>query len=138
MQIAAILHSTKASITLKIHKTQFQKGKSDCGVYAIAYITDLLFGNDPASFKYDQDEMRAHFLECIQNEHLTPFPSSTVMPRKPKEIRVPIYCICRLPDNGEERMIKCNQCGEWYHQTCEKVPISKFVSFKGIWKCSKC
>ncbi|XP_054790180.1 lysine-specific demethylase JMJ17-like isoform X2 [Prosopis cineraria] len=35
-----------------------------------------------------------------------------------------LYCICRKPfDPG--RMIACNQCGEWYHFDCMKLPYSE-------------
>lgn len=137
MQIAAILHTHDPSVVFKIHKTQFQKGKSDCGVFAIAYATDLCFGNDPASCLYEQNKLRSHFMDCLKSEHLTPFPSSTKKVEKPTIKRISVYCICRLPDNGEEKMIRCNQCREWFHQSCEKVTDNVFASPKE-WKCSKC
>ena len=34
-----------------------------------------------------------------------------------------VYCVCRLPDNGDDNMIFCNVCKEWFHYTC--VNISK-------------
>ena len=104
MQIAAILCSPESSIRLKIHKVQFQKGALDCGLYAIAYATDLVYGNDPASYIYKQEELGAHFLDCIHNNILSPFPKDNAYPGKPKFEHFEIFCSCRLPDNGEERM----------------------------------
>lgn len=48
MQAASIVSSI---VPLKI---QFQKGNADCGLFAVAYATDLAFGSGPASFKYEQ------------------------------------------------------------------------------------
>ena len=39
----------------------------DCGVFAIAFATDLCLGNDPASLRYIRRcHMRAHLLECLR------------------------------------------------------------------------
>ena len=65
MLIAAIVRSNQSSITLKIQPTQFQLGSYDCGLYAIAYATDLAYGNDPASLQYTQKELREHFWNCL-------------------------------------------------------------------------
>ena len=45
IQIASLLHTGNQRITLKIHKVQFQDKASDCGVYSIAFATDLAYGN---------------------------------------------------------------------------------------------
>ena len=66
MQVASIMKSNESMITFKIHNTQFQKGSSDCGLFLIAYATDLAYGNDPASYRYDQTKLRSHFLECLR------------------------------------------------------------------------
>ena len=49
MQIAAFLCCTSSRITTRFHQTQSQIGSSDCGVFAIAFATDLAFGLKPAS-----------------------------------------------------------------------------------------
>ena len=33
-------------------KTQYQQGGTDCGLFAIAYATDLCYGNNPAAYRY--------------------------------------------------------------------------------------
>ena len=90
-------------ITFKIHNTQFQKGSSDCGLFSIAYATDLAYGNDPASYRYDQTKLRSHFLECLEKEFLTPFPKQMVIPGRAKSEGISIYCSCRYPDNQWSR-----------------------------------
>lgn len=27
--------------------------------------------------------------------------------------RVPVYCLCELPDNPDKPMVMCEQCEEW-------------------------
>ena len=43
MQIAALICSPEQVIELDIQQTQFQVGSSDCGLYSIAYTTDLAY-----------------------------------------------------------------------------------------------
>ena len=43
IQIASLLHTGNHRITLKIHKVQIQDRASDCGVYSIAFATDLAY-----------------------------------------------------------------------------------------------
>ena len=51
-----------------------QSGSTDCGLFAIAFATDLAFGNNPSSIAYDQANMRTHLQQCLEMENLTPFP----------------------------------------------------------------
>lgn len=138
MQVASIICSNEPKIGFKVHKIQFQKGSVDCGLFAIAYATDLAFGNDPASFKYDQTVLRTHFLDCIAKNELVPFPKDVIGYTKPKIEHIKIYCSCRLPDNGKEKMAKCVSCSEWFHQSCQRIPPSVFNDKKSLWKCSQC
>ena len=40
-----------------------QKGSTDCGLYAIALLFSLAFGNDPTEYIFDQDALRLHLLK---------------------------------------------------------------------------
>ena len=62
MQIANLLCCSSSRITARFHKTQSQIESSDCGVFAIAFATDLAFGLNPASHHYEQDKLRPHFI----------------------------------------------------------------------------
>ena len=55
MQIAALIRSPEPVIELDVKQTQFQVGSSDCGLFSIAYTTDLAYGNNPAAFRYKQE-----------------------------------------------------------------------------------
>ena len=41
-------------------------------------------------------------------------------------LKVKVYCSCRMPEMGREKMAQCAICQEWYHQNCEKIPSVVF------------
>ena len=53
---------------------QKQNDGFNCGVYAIAFAADFLHVVSPMESQYDVDRMRAHFIECLENEQLVVFP----------------------------------------------------------------
>ena len=46
----------------------------DCGLYAIAYITSIVYGNDSPALVFYQEMLRSHFIKCLQQKRLTEFP----------------------------------------------------------------
>lgn len=50
---------------LHLVNTQKQEGVNDCGVFAIAVATGLLFGEDPSNLHFDQSSMRSHLLQLV-------------------------------------------------------------------------
>ena len=55
---------------------QCQEGTSDCGVFAIAVITSLLFGEDSNMVTYKQEKLREHLTECLTVGKLSLFPKN--------------------------------------------------------------
>ena len=53
-EIAALLHTTKDTITLQYMNVQHQYGGSDCGLYALAFAAALCAGIDPTACIYLQ------------------------------------------------------------------------------------
>ena len=51
-QSAAILNSASEHIVFQNEKVQYQKGTTDCGLYAIAFATEYCHGNNPECFRY--------------------------------------------------------------------------------------
>ena len=47
LQTAAILNTESDNVVLEVERTQFQQGKVDCGLYAIAFGTEFCYGNKP-------------------------------------------------------------------------------------------
>ena len=93
--VANYLYCPKDSFDIKIMNVQRQPNSYDCGVYAIAFATAVLHGDDPANLQFRH--LRKHFQECCTIGLLTPFPSSVVH-RQPKVVQArtePLFCSCR-------------------------------------------
>ena len=49
--------------------------RSDCDVFAIAFLVDLLFDVDPSTVKFDVGKIRSYLYSCLQSGKLEhPFP----------------------------------------------------------------
>ena len=153
-QIASIVQTKHNQIELKLEKTQQQQNATDCGIFAIAFATDLCHGIDPVRCNYsDGNELRHHFLKCLQEGIISPFPKQSIANRKPLLKRMNIYCKCRLPYILEHKkkkeisgmaddikMIYCDCCQHWFHLTCVNVK-GEFSSIKDTnteWICDEC
>ena len=120
---------------------QYQVGKNDCGLFAIAFATSLCCGQDPANLRYNQVHLRPHLLKCLSMHAMSTFPHTTkrvtkkLIAARTEKIRV--FCTCRLPDNRSE-MIQCNNCHEWFHRSCININNKFFTCKRLIWKCCTC
>ncbi len=43
-----------------------QTNGSDCGLYALAYATELVHSGDPSLFVFDSSNLRDHILNCLR------------------------------------------------------------------------
>ena len=74
MQIASLLCTQESSISLIFKGTQKQIGSSECGLYAIAFATALMFGQQPGAFFFDEKSLRKHLVDCFQKQRMSIFP----------------------------------------------------------------
>ena len=51
-----------------------QSNGADCGVFAIAFATTVLFGSDPSMINYDTSKLRQHLLNIFENRIIEEFP----------------------------------------------------------------
>ena len=127
-------------VTLVNEKVQRPVGINDCGLFALAFATDLCHGLDPVNQKYKQESMRQHYVSCLENGAIVPFPKTT---RKfPSHISsnkssVAIYCVCRMPYDKEEYVQCSYRCKAWYHTSCVNIPEWAINSGRKL-KCGKC
>ena len=62
---------------------------------------------------------------------------------KTKDVAIILYCSCRMPwqkaDDSDSamQMAQCDNCLEWFHHCCEKIPDNIFVN-NLFWECYKC
>ena len=70
--IAKFIKGDFDRLTFRVQQVQKQCNSYDCGVFAIAFATSLLHGDDPTSLRYSGG-MRQHLLDCLMNKKMTPF-----------------------------------------------------------------
>ena len=140
--IAALINSKSPHIKIKLMNVAKQSGGTDCGLYAIAIMTCLAYGEDPTSLVFDNTMLRPHLLECFEKKSLQPFPISKrrrVAQTIAKEQVCPVYCLCRLPEHHGSMMIQCDNCSEWYHSECLNTDTLLARPNKtDKWYCSYC
>ena len=68
----------KRPVVQIVNKKQKQTGNKDCGLFAIATATAMLFGHNAATVYFNQKLMREHLARCFEGQHVTPFPEEIV------------------------------------------------------------
>ena len=134
-QIAALLHSSNPVLTVHFGGSSVQNGGSECGLYAIANATELCAGLDPTTLEFDQEEMRAHLLRCLENGVMTVFPASQRTRQAPTTKKIPIFYHCQQLQS--RKMIQCPNCVEWFHAGCEEVTKAAWRK-PATWRCKQC
>ena len=62
-----------SSINFSMATVQRQVGVTDCGVYAVTFVTNLAFGIE-SGFRFQQDSLRPHLQICFEQRCICPFP----------------------------------------------------------------
>lgn len=58
-------------VNIRLEPCQKQKGSVDCGLFALAYATSIIFGEDVSTREYNQGKMRSHLISCFENHFLS-------------------------------------------------------------------
>ena len=89
---------------------------SECGIFAIAFATDLAYGENPTQYLFDWLEMRLHLTMCLEWGQMTMFPFKKLHKVK-KAVKtmekVCIHCSCGMHDLPNTKWIECIKCKEW-------------------------
>ena len=141
-QIAALLHTQAPEIRLQFMNVHMQSGSYDCGLFALAFVTALAFGEPPGHYHFEQGKMRQHLYKCFERRKMEMFPYSKLRRATESSIKlaegVPIYCECRMPELPDTKWIECCACKNWYHtDTCIHVSPAAFRS-NAHWLCNNC
>ena len=144
-QISTILCTSQKSFTIEHVDVQRQIGTSDCGLFAIAFAVALCYGHDPHMYKYIQDSMRHHLIDCFNKHSMAPFPSKPIRSRPERilyEQNCTVYCICRQPwdksDCSMGPLVYCGTCNEWYHKGCLSINSELFEDSSATFVCPVC
>ena len=55
-------------IVIETRNVQKQLGGSNYGLFALAFITAVLNNQDPTALCFEQNKMRRHLTECLENK----------------------------------------------------------------------
>ena len=121
---------------VEISPVQQQAGSTDCGLFAIAFATDLAFGMDPVKISYQQSAMREHFVKCLENEKMEQFPRSkrSAHINIRRVATIPVYCTCKMPESLDN-MVECERCFQWFHYRCVGIANEGDTA---SWHCQEC
>ncbi len=133
-----VIPPSQSFLNIETLAVQQQTGSSDCGVFAIANAVDICMGTNPENVRYDQGKIRAHLEDCFIKKSLCPFPRCSTaepLPRPTRTVhKIRLYCVCKMPEEYDEKMISCDTCRKWFHVSCV---LSK-VQLPDFWECNGC
>ena len=99
---------------------QVQPNTNDCDLFAIAFAITISSGQAPEHLLFDVEQMRSHLTSCFEKKEMNPFPLIEEAMREEKgqlgRMRQCMACKCRLLESN--KMVCCDTCSEWYHDTC--------------------
>ena len=145
-QLLALFRRKKHFLPLQLATASQQINHYDCGVYAIAFATALMFDTDPSKITFDSQNMRQHLLKCFTWQNLISFPSLNLLSPFQEKLQaqiVQVYCLCRRPlrfrlgkiPTKEEKLTQCESCNDCFHRSC--LPSGEIFKVKK-WRCQKC
>lgn len=138
-QVCTVLNSSARNVMIKIINVQQQCGSNECGLFALAFASDLCAHRDPFTRVYFESKFRSHLLTCFVSGKTTHFPSRSRRVQEDRAVGVSvtdIFCVCRQPE--QLPMVCCDLCCEWYHPSCISVPDGVFSDSGMKWWCERC
>lgn len=102
-----LLMHTGGSILFTNEKIQKQINSSDCGLFALAFATDLCHGIDPVTQSYYQEKMHTHYVDCLNSLEMVPFLKNNTAGTIP----------CTQQQNNSGYLL-CLQNAKWWPGVC--------------------
>ena len=128
-------------VTFINEKVQRQVGGSDCGLFSLAFGTNLCHSIDPTNQKYNQGSMRQHYVNCLENGAMSPFPKTEKRGHVTwaGSSHLLLFTVCVGYHMTEKNMFSAAMdiAKKWYHPTCVKIPAWAINSNRK-WRCNKC
>ena len=142
MHIASILHSELSVIQLQFPQVQRQSGSSDCGLFALAFATSVVFNVKPEECFFEQKLMRSHLATCFEEGKISMFPMKRrrLCRAQPEDLdTIELHCLCRMPEFSSSKWVQCSSCLKWFHAgTCVQVPEHCLKRDDVLWYCPGC
>ena len=125
LKVCSLLKARKLdSVTFNMANIQKQSNSVDCGLFAIASATELSLMRDPCLCHWDDSQFRPHLVRCLEEGKLRPFPLlQRLNVRFGKRYLgattiVEVCCMCRMPSNRNQQLVKCEKCPRLLHMGC--------------------
>ncbi|KAL5508860.1 hypothetical protein EMCRGX_G004118 [Ephydatia muelleri] len=79
LQLAQIYQAAPdvQNMSIRVLPVQQQKGSKDCGLFAVAFATELCSGEDPTRAVFKHCSMRQHLYNCLEAGEISRFPQYT-------------------------------------------------------------
>ena len=121
-QMSALLNCRYKNIKINALPVQQQTNGVDCGLFALAFCSEILLRNsNPAGIYFQEHKLRFHLLPFLAADKITEFSKSTKESYKTcreKLFHIDIFCSCRMPwktnekNIYEKQMTECCSCKE--------------------------
>ena len=141
-QICALIQADEDVLKINVMLVQQQTNSAnsaDYGIFAMAFLTCLLFDEDPKTQRFDEKLLPESLLQMLAEQHIRCFPTTknNVAKCKSKSISPELYCSWFSKDATVEKkqMPECGSCRKWFHRMCERIPWEIFEGESIEWNC---
>ncbi|CAG2237683.1 PARP10_14_15 [Mytilus edulis] len=71
---AIVDRDSKGQVVVDLCQFQRQRNDADCGCFAAASMVAIANGSDPSKLIWDTRLLRSHYVQCLNQSQMTPFP----------------------------------------------------------------
>ncbi|XP_071137981.1 uncharacterized protein [Mytilus edulis] len=112
--LAIVDRDSNGQVTVDMCPFQRQRNNVDCGLFAVASMVAVANGADPSKLIWDTRLLRSHFVQCLNQSQMTPFPlyqdsPPSMLPQKTFVLTVCPFCKQMLCEKDET---VCKQCSD--------------------------
>jgi hypothetical protein len=134
-------------VEITLGKVQQQDNGTDCGVFAVAFATHIVYGSDPECVVFDTKLMREHLIGCLHKKEMSVFPVLLNKRGKfciPGHLSIKVYCTCNGIHDPKDPMVECSKCQKWFHARCvianthKRKKVLAPANKKDPWYCDGC
>lgn len=139
--ICSFFKSNADFLTFEVMNVQGQVDGDSCGLFAIAFATELVYGYNPVVSNFDDKIMRPHLKKCLEDGYITRFPTRGKR-RTPLGMKAlacvneKVFCVCKMPNDTSKPMVRCDTCLKWYHGECMSINCGDVKN--STWTCKGC
>ena len=101
-------------LKINVMPVQQQTNSVDCGVFAMAFLTYILFDEDAKTQCFDEQLLWESLLQMLAEQQIRCFPTTenNVVKCKSKSISLELYCSCRQPWFSKDAIVENKQMAE--------------------------